>query len=115
VTARRRASETRKNPFEAGMAVPAATVAAPTPPEQMTEAAAAEQPAGRAKATKPPTIKFTANLDYETSGYFDELASLARRKLYRQVDKVDVLKALIRLASDDGSLRDQVIDEIGKH
>jgi hypothetical protein len=124
MTARRRAGETRKNPFAAGFSVPAGSVvpeAVPDEPVTVPAPAAegegqAAPPAAEPQPTvkKAPTVKYTVNLDYETAGYFDELASVARRKLYRQVDKSDILKVLIRLAADDASLRDQVISEVAK-
>jgi hypothetical protein len=61
---------------------------------------------------KPVTSKYTALLDAETAAVFDELALIARRKLGRKVDKSELVRALIMLAADDGSLREQVIGEI---
>ena len=62
----------------------------------------------------PAKIKFTASLELDTADSFDLLARAARRKLGRQVAKLDVLTALISLAADDASLRDQMIDLIGE-
>ncbi|MFR9807365.1 hypothetical protein ACL02T_34495 [Pseudonocardia sp. RS010] len=61
-----------------------------------------------------PKSKFTASLDFDQLDQFDRLAAAARRKLAMQVDKLDVLTALVQLAADDAALRDQMIELIGE-
>lgn len=56
--------------------------------------------------------KYTVKLEPATAEEFDGLALRARRRLNRRVDKSEIVKALIRLASDDASLADQVIAEL---
>lgn len=74
---------------------------------------ASPQPAANPPAVeKPKTTKYTALLDDQTAVAFDELALVARRKLGRRVDKSQLMRALILLAADDASLRDQLIDQI---
>ncbi len=100
MTARRRASE-RANPFAAGFAVP-------------DKVAAAGKPVSGASLDAPEArkIKYTALLDDDTVDAFEQLTRAARRRLQRNVDKVEVMKALIMLAADDVSLRDQMIEEV---
>jgi len=57
--------------------------------------------------------KYTALLDVETATAFDELALRARRATGRRVEKSEILRALITLAADDASLRDQIIAQLG--
>ncbi len=56
--------------------------------------------------------KYSIQLDDADAVRFDELALVARRKLGRRVDKSELLRALLLLAADDASLRDQVIDQL---
>jgi hypothetical protein len=56
--------------------------------------------------------KYTALLDPETAEAFDELALRARRVKGRRVEKSEIVRALIMLAADDASLRDQVIGQL---
>lgn len=107
MTVKRRAGETRTNPFLAGMPVAAATPSAVGPPVAV---GAADDVA----ETDEKMSKYTALLDQETAAMFDQLALIARRKLGRKIDKSKLMRALIRLASDDASLRDQMLDEVGK-
>lgn len=58
--------------------------------------------------------KYTAVLDDDTRDAFEHLARVARRRLGRHVDRIEVLSALVLLAADDASLRDQVVTMIGK-
>lgn len=96
------ASATAARPAEAIPAVPEAVEPAETP-----------KPVTAAE--KPRTTKYTALLDDLTAVAFDELALIARRKLGRRVDKSQLMRALILLAADDASLRDQVIDQLGRN
>lgn len=81
-----------------------------------THTRATAEPATPAEAVAAPVAggarmsKYTALLDDATAVAFDELALIARRKLGRRVDKSQLIRALILLAADDASLRDQVID-----
>jgi hypothetical protein len=102
-TARRRASETR-SALTRGLTPPSR----PTSTDELEATTAPPPPTER-----PPTSKYTANLDADTATEFDGLALAARRKLGRRVDKSDILKTLIRLAADDATLRDQLIAELG--
>jgi hypothetical protein len=109
----RRAGETR-GALSRGLA---ALVPPPVPVEVLDEPPAevvTAEPVVAAPVvpTKERTSKFTANLDPKTAAAFDELALVARRKLERRVEKIEVLKALIMLAADDASLRDQEIAEV---
>ena len=63
-------------------------------------------------AERQRTTKYTATLDDETAVAFDELALVARRKLGRLVDKSELLRALVLLASDDASLREEIISKL---
>lgn len=56
--------------------------------------------------------KYTALLDSDTAEAFDELALRARRIKGRRVEKSEIVRALIMLAADDASLRDQVIGQL---
>jgi predicted transcriptional regulator len=56
--------------------------------------------------------KYTALLDSETAEAFDELALRARRAKGRRVEKAEIVRALIMLAADDASLRDQIIGQL---
>lgn len=83
-------------------AEPAAPVPAAEP------RSAPEEPSGRRG------VKYTAVLDDDTTDAFESLTRIARRKLGRHVDKVEVLRALVLLAADDTSLRDQMINGLGQ-
>lgn len=111
-----RPSKRHANPFLESAERPvvkAAPVAGAEPVGE--EPASAVATVSTPKRRNPPgTTKYTAYLDAQTAATFDELALIARRKLGRKVDKVELLKVLVLLAADDGSLRDQVIDEVGK-
>ncbi len=105
---RPRASQARQSMMR-GMTVP------PRPTPQPVLNQGGEVPVAAAAAKQKPALsKFTANLDADTAAEFDGLALAGRRKLGRKVDKSDVLRAFIRLAADDASLRDQIISEIEK-
>lgn len=73
----------------------------------------AEQPTGE-PASKPEEqpSKFTVLLDAEEAAGFDQLALDVRRLLGRRVAKGDLVRALVALASDDVTLRDQVVAEL---
>jgi hypothetical protein len=109
MTARRRAGDTRAA-LGRGFMTPA------TPPAPVTadEPASSTEPIQAAPEPKPVMSKYTALLDADTAAEFDGLALMARRKLGRRVDKSEIVRALIRLAADDASLRDQVISEVEK-
>lgn len=78
---------------------------APAPPPVTTS----PQPA----RPKPSGSKYTAVLDDDTLDAFEHLTRIARRRLGRHVDKIEVLSAVLLLAADDVSLRDQVVSAIG--
>lgn len=56
--------------------------------------------------------KFTVLLDGEEAATFDQLALDVRRLLGRRVVKGDLVRALVALAGDDPTLRDQVVAEL---
>src|SRR5690349_3740909 len=101
----KRAASQRANPFAKGFGAPAppAAVEAEQPATVVPPAAA------RDVAGKPLSV-YTVRLNPETAASFDELALAARRKLGRRVDKSAIVRALVLLAADDASLRDQLID-----
>lgn len=106
-TARPRASQALKASMLGPVGRPAAPAAESAPVEPVPAAVAPVK-------EKPRTTKYTALLDDATGVAFDELALVARRKLGRRVDKSELVRALILLAADDASLRDQVIGEVQK-
>lgn len=108
--ARRRAGQRRTGGLRAAAGMPVAGQAPEVPSEVPTVAATAGTPS----AGRGSTTKYTALLDDTTAVAFDELALMARRRLGRRVDKSQLMRALILLAADDASLRDQVIDQIGR-
>ncbi|WP_139320314.1 hypothetical protein [Pseudonocardia sp. Ae505_Ps2] len=57
--------------------------------------------------------KYTAMLDDDVVDAFEQVTRIARRRLGRHVDKIEVLSALLLLAADDANLRDQVVGTIG--
>lgn len=57
--------------------------------------------------------KYTAVLDDDTLDAFEQLTRVARRRLGRHVDKVEIFSTLVLLAADDVSLRDQLISAVG--
>ncbi|QJY51202.1 hypothetical protein [Pseudonocardia broussonetiae] len=112
---RRRAGDTKgalSRGLLAARSAPPAAPAPEVPDEVVAEVPVAVTTPEPVRTAKQRTSKFTANLDPQLALAFDELAMAARRRLERRVDKLDVLKALIMLAADDASLRDQVINEI---
>ena len=78
-------------------------------PEQ--QSPGGQRPAGEAQGGSRMS-KYTAMLDVETATAFDELALCARRVKGRKVEKSEIVRVLIMLASDDASLRDQVIGQL---
>jgi hypothetical protein len=114
MTVGRRASKTRQNPFAAGFAAPSQPPASSQPAAEPVESGGVVASPALPEPEKARMSKYTALLDAETAAAFDELALMARRKLQRRVDKSQLIRALILLAADDGSLREQVIDEVGK-
>lgn len=110
---RRRASQRRGGLRAAATATaPARPPADPTP--DAIEPTPAPAPSPARVTEKARTTKYTALLDDATGVAFDELALMARRKLGRRIDKSQLMRALILLAADDASLRDQVIDQVGR-
>jgi len=109
VTAKRRAAVTAET-MRRGVLGRAATTGAPdpAPSDQPTAAGEArdEQRGGQRMS------KYTALLDPATAEAFDELALRARRVKGRRVEKSEIIRALITLAADDASLRDQVIGQL---
>ena len=62
---------------------------------------------------RPPAgSKFTVILSPEDAATFDQLALDVRRRLGRRVVKGDLVRALVALAGDDATLRDQVVAEL---
>jgi hypothetical protein len=102
MTIKRRAGETRTNPFIQGMAQ--APAAPPVVAAADTDAVVSDE----------KLSKYTALLDGETAAMFDQLALTARRKTGRRIDKSKLIRAMIRLASDDAGLLEQLLDEVGK-
>lgn len=93
-----------------GFARPSSRTAAPA---EATPAPAPEA-APAPKDTKPPMTKYTALLDLDTADAFDGLARAARRHTGKTIGKAEILRALILLAADDASLRDQLMAELRK-
>jgi hypothetical protein len=58
--------------------------------------------------------KYTALLDLDTADAFDGLARAARRHTGKTVGKAEIMRALILLAADDATLRQQVLDQLAK-
>lgn len=88
----------------------------PQHPDQIaiTDAPAPSPAVGTRKPAKAPAgSKYTAILDDDTLDAFEHVTRVARRRLGRHVDKIEVLSALLLLAADDVSLRDQVVAAIG--
>lgn len=103
MTARRRAGQTRTTPFtDSAAQVPITSTSTPPDPG-----------AGGTGVVGKPS-KYTALLDAETAEAFDELALIARRKLGRKIDKSTIIRVLIRMASDDPSVRERMLGEVGK-
>jgi len=122
MTERKRAGDVRASMLR-GMTVPSRPAPSVSDDDAVTLAGEGEPtvPVATAEPERPQkrgvpnnTTKYTANLDADTATEFDALALVARRKLGRRVDKSEIMKALIRLAADDASLRDQVISEVEK-
>ncbi len=117
---RKRAGDVRASMLR-GMTVPSRPAPAVSDDDAVTPAGEVQPAAPAVKPERPrkrgvpnDTTKYTANLDADTATEFDALALAARRKLGRRVDKSEIMKALIRLAADDASLKDQVISEVEK-
>src|SRR4051794_10054557 len=96
----------------ASQALRASMVAPVRPSASAADVASAAAPAGVGDKAKPKTTKYSIQLDDGDALRFDELALVARRKLGRRVDKSELLRALLLLAADDASLRDQLIDRL---
>lgn len=109
---RRRAGQRRGGLRAAATAAAPARPADPTP--EAIEPTPAPTPSTARVTEKARTTKYTALLDDATGVAFDELALMARRKLGRRIDKSQLMRALILLAADDASLRDQVIDQVSR-
>ena len=58
-------------------------------------------------------IKYTALLDLDAADAVDELAKVARRRTGKTVGKAEIMRALIMLAADDASLREQLMAALG--
>lgn len=91
----------------------------PGAPELVTAASPVTATPPRPREVPAPRLtrtgsKYTAVLDDDTRDAFEHLARVARRRLGRHVDRIEVLSALVLLAADDASLRDQVVTMIGK-
>lgn len=65
-------------------------------------------------ATTATGSKFTVILSPEDAATFDQLALDLRRVLGRRVAKGDLVRALVVLAADDATLRDQLIRELSR-
>ncbi|WP_253069047.1 hypothetical protein [Pseudonocardia sp. McavD-2-B] len=70
-------------------------------------------PEGTTPASGRRGSKYTAVLDDDTLDAFEQLTRVARRRLGRHVDKVEIFSTLVLLAADDVSLRDQLISAVG--
>lgn len=63
-------------------------------------------------AAKRATAKFTVLLSPEDAATFDELSLTLRRLLGHRVPKADIVRALVMLAADDATLREQLAREL---
>lgn len=102
----------RPNPFDAVVGKERTRAAAPPP-------AAAEPAPPRRPASRPPAAsagerpsKFTVLLDQDQAADADSLQLTIRRQLARRVDKSEIVRALLALAADDLTLRQQLVDEL---
>lgn len=84
--------------------------------EQRPARALVASPGAQRRPTEPGSrlVKYSLQLDEDTSEVFDDLVKKARRRLGRHVDKAMIVRAVLGLMADDASLRDQVIDEVGR-
>ena len=89
-----------RNRLAQSMSRPAAP---PTPESARTEDA---QQDGEA------LTKFTVTFDMDTADNFDRLSSQVRRLLGRSAAKADIVRALVNIASEESTLREQVADEL---
>lgn len=90
------------------------TTAATTATEPSQSAPAPSAPSAPAPGARRSGTKYTATLDDDTVDAFEQLTRVARRRLGRHVDKIEVLRTLLLLAADDSSLRDRLVDYIGR-
>jgi hypothetical protein len=81
-------------------------------PQPARTAARSESEARSAPAASDRPSKFTLLLDADAAADFDALAVQLRRQLGRRVEKAAIVRALIALAADDTTLRDQLAREI---
>jgi len=112
MTERKRPSR-RRTMAEAGAPATStpATVAAPAPAARPGPPARAPRAPEKAEQ-RPGGVKYTAVLDDDTTDAFETLTRVARRRLGRHVDKIEVMRALLLLAADDTSVRDQMIENL---
>jgi hypothetical protein len=72
---------------------------------------------GESEAQSAPTpgerpSKFTVLLDRRAAVEFDRLAMQMRNQLGRRIEKAAIVRALVALAADDATLRDQLAREL---
>lgn len=84
----------------------------PSPTASPTATAASNSASIPAPAEAAPPSKFTVLLEPDAAADFDELALDIRRLLGRRVSKGDLVRALIALAADDHTLRDQLLQQL---
>lgn len=103
----------RPNPFDAVVGKERTRAAAPPP--AAAEPAPASRPASRPSPAAPAgerPSKFTVLLDQDQAADADSLQLTIRRQLARRVDKSEIVRALLALAADDLTLRQQLVDEL---
>jgi hypothetical protein len=61
---------------------------------------------------EPQGDRFTARFSIAAGIALDELRVAGRRRLGGRIDKVRVLEALIMMAADDATIRDELFDEL---
>jgi hypothetical protein len=97
-------------PATVAASVPAARPGPSAPPSSPTPSTAPRAP--QKTEQRPGGVKYTAVLDDDTTDAFETLTRVARRRLGRHVDKIEVMRALLLLAADDTSVRDQMIENL---
>ena len=115
MTARERPSKTAESMRRGFKSVASSNQSPEIIPEPAAEVATTEhttvakrQPAWQRKGM----TRYTLNLDKESYRVFDGLMFAARRQLGGRVDKSELIRALLLLAADDASLREQVIQQV---
>lgn len=103
----------RPNPFDEVVKKPRTRSAAPPP--AAAEPAPASRPASRPAPAAPAgerPSKFTVLFEQAEAADFDGLQLAVRRQLAQRVDKAAIVRALVALAADDLTLREQLVEEL---